>query len=447
MSRFHSIHEAFSYIESFTNFEKKPFALRYFRLDRMHRLLDLFDHPEESFRSFHIAGSKGKGSTATFLSSILSKAGLRTGLYTSPHLVSYKERITLAGEEIADKVFLDQIGLLQDRLNTLQPKDFPGDEYPTTFELLTCLGFLVFRRMGCEMAVLETGMGGRLDATNVVHPIASILTPIELEHTEYLGDTIGKIAGEKAGIIKEDTPVVVSSQIPEALEVFQDTARLKNSPLHYLPAYLRSFETHTHIKGTELHADWNRGLLPDTPPLRILLRLLGEVQAENATLAALTAYLTIPGISPDVVETGLETAYLPGRFQRIQESPPVYIDGSHTPLSARRLLHSFLEIHPHPHTLILGIVSGKRYEEIARILCPAFQRVIVTTPGTFKPSDPLELAEYCGRYNSSTRLIRDPIEAFHKAVTSLPNPDSVVLITGSFYLAGEILKAGIPLPV
>lgn len=442
---FNSVAEAFSYIESFTNFEKKPFPLRFFRLDRMHQLLEIFGHPEDSFRSYHIAGSKGKGSTATFLASILKEAGFRTGLYTSPHLVSYKERITLAGEEIDDEIFLEQTSLIQDRLSCWRPEDFTGGEYPTTFELLTCLGFLVFRELGCEVAVLETGMGGRLDATNVVHPIASILTPIELEHTEYLGETIAKIAGEKAGIIKGNTPVIVSPQIPEALEVFQQIAQSQNSPLHYLPAYLKSFVAHTHIEGTELHVEWSKNLLPTQPPHRIFLRLLGEVQAENATLAALTAALTVEGIPLEVVKRGLETAYLPGRFQRIQDSPPVYVDGSHTPLSARRLLHSFLEIHPHPHTLILGIVSGKRYEEIAQILCPAFKRVIVTTPGTFRPSDPQALAACCTRYNSCARLIRDPQEALQVALASLPDGDASILITGSFYLAGEILKSYFPL--
>ena len=443
---FNSVGEAFSYIESFTNFEKKPFPLRFFRLDRMHRLLEIFGHPEDSFRSYHIAGSKGKGSTATFLASILKEAGFRTGLYTSPHLVSYKERITLAGEEIDDELFLEQISLLRDRLSGLRPEDFPGGEYPTTFELLTCLGFLVFRQLECEVAVLETGMGGRLDATNVVQPIASILTPIELEHTEYLGETIEKIAGEKAGIIKANTPVIVSPQVPEALTVFQQVAQSQNSPLHYLPTYLKSFAAHTHIEGTELHAEWSTELLPSQPPLNILLRLLGEVQAENATLAALTAVLTIPGIPLAVVKRGLESAYVPGRFQRIQDSPPVYVDGSHTPLSTRRLLHSFLEIHPQPHTLILGIVSGKRYEEIAQILCPAFKRVLVTTPGTFKPSDPQALAACCIRYNPCTQLIKDPQEALKVALASLPDSDASILITGSFYLAGEILKSGFSLP-
>jgi len=147
-----------------------------------------------------------------------------------------------------------------------------------------------------------------------------------------------------------------------------------------------------------------------------------------------------------VLNRGLESAYVPGRFQRIQDSPPVYVDGSHTPLSTRRLLHSFLEIHPQPHTLILGIVSGKRYEEIAQILCPAFKRVLVTTPGTFKPSDPQALAACCIRYNPCTQLIKDPQEALKVALASLPDSDASILITGSFYLAGEILKSGFSLP-
>jgi len=437
---FENLTEAFQYIENFTNFEKKAFSLRFFRLDRMHHLLNLFGNPQDAFRTFHIAGSKGKGSTATFLTSILTTAGYRTGLYTSPHLVSYKERITLGGEEIEDAVFLEEISSLRDCLSQHSPAEFPGGEYPTTFELLTCLGFLIFRRLGCEIAVLETGMGGRLDATNVVRPLASILTPIELEHTEYLGNTIEQIAGEKAGIIKPGVPVIVSPQVPEALQVFEKTAQNQGSPLHYLPAYLESFHSHVHREGTELNLQWNKELLPPMPPLKVFLRLLGEVQAENAALAALTVLLTLPEVSLYTIILGLENAYLPGRFQRILEHPPVYVDGSHTPLSVRRLLHSFLEIHPNPDTLILGIVSGKKYDEIAQILCPSFRSVIITTPGTFKPSDPGSLTTCCLRHNPTTHLIADPVEALQFALSSQPSSDAPILITGSFYLAGEILK-------
>jgi dihydrofolate synthase/folylpolyglutamate synthase len=433
---FSSAGDVFSWLESFSNFEKNAFSLRNFRLDRMDALLEHFDRPHRAYLSLHIAGSKGKGSTAAFLASVLRAAGFRTGLYTSPHLVSYKERISLAGEEIPDEVFMRQGELLRNKIESLDAAGFPGGELPTTFELLSCLGFLVFRYLGCEWVVLETGMGGRLDATNVTLPRAVILTPIELEHTEYLGSTIAAIAGEKAGIIKPGIPVFASPQTPEALSVFREQAARKGCRLSYLPEYFENVTSHTDSGGAQVR------MLPagGKEPLHLRLRLRGEVQAENAALAFLVIRDVLPQIPEELVLRGLEEADIPGRFQKLEDSPPVFVDGSHTPLSVTRLLHSFREIYPRPDTLILGIVGGKRQEEIAAILCPAFRRVIVTTPGTFKASDPRGLHEICRAYNANASLIPSPAEAFAEAKRSLPDSGGSILITGSFYLAGEILK-------
>ncbi|MDR1626985.1 MAG: bifunctional folylpolyglutamate synthase/dihydrofolate synthase [Spirochaetia bacterium] len=433
---FSSAGEVFSWLESFSNFEKTAFALRNFRLDRMEALLEHFGRPHRACRSVHIAGSKGKGSTAAFLASVLRAAGFKTGLYTSPHLVSYKERISLAGEEIPDGVFVRQGETLKATLESLDASRFPGGELPTTFELLSCLGFLIFRHLGCEWVVLETGMGGRLDATNVCLPQAVVLTPIELEHTEYLGATIAAIAGEKAGIIKKGIPVFVGPQTGEALCVFRAHAARKGCRLRYLPECFQSITSHTDSGGT-----WAR-MLPAgrETPLGLRLRLRGEVQAENAALAFLAIRDILPQIPENTVLRGLQEADIPGRFQKLGDSPPVFIDGSHTPLSVTRLLHSFREIYPRPDTLVLGIVGGKRQEEIASILCPAFRRVIVTTPGTFKASDPRRLHEICSAHNANASLVPDPAEALAQAKKGLPGPDCPILVTGSFYLAGEILK-------
>jgi dihydrofolate synthase/folylpolyglutamate synthase len=433
---FSSAGEVFSWLESFSNFEKNAFSLRNFRLDRMEALLEHFGRPHTAYRSLHIAGSKGKGSTAAFLASVLRTAGFKTGLYTSPHLVSYKERISLAGEEIAAEVFIRQGALLRSKIESLDASGFPGGECPTTFELLSCLGFLVFRSLGCEWVVLETGMGGRLDATNVTLPRAVVLTPIELEHTEYLGATIAAIAGEKAGIIKQGIPVFVSPQPVEALEVFRGAAAEKGCRLLYVPECFKSIACTTDTGGARasLHpADREK-------PVNLRLRLRGEVQAENAALAFLVIRNVLPEIPEELVIQGLEAADIPGRFQKLEDSPPVFVDGSHTPLSVTRLLRSFQEMYPKPDTLILGIVGGKRCGEIAAILCPAFRRVIVTTPGTFKASDPRRLHETCLAYNANTVLVPDPAEAFAAAKKGLPDSGCSILITGSFYLAGEILK-------
>lgn len=432
-----NLREAFAYIESFAHFEKKAFDLRFIRLDRMEKLLSLYGDPHRSYRTIHVAGSKGKGSTSAFLASILGEAGFKPGLYTSPHLVSYKERITVAGDEVDDGLFVRFIEEIRQTLERMSPSEFPGGEYPTTFELLTCLGFLIFRELGCDWAVLETGMGGRLDATNVVVPEASVLTPIELEHTEYLGNTLAEIAGEKAGIIKPGVPVFVSSQPEEALAVFRSHAESKGCALHALPEETKEFHCRTTLTGTDLDFSWKNGA---GGGLRASLRLLGEVQAENAALAALTLRTILPGISREVLERGAEHAFIPGRLQRIEERPAVYVDGSHTPYSVTRLIHSFLEIHPEPDTLLIGIVAGKRHREMAEILCPKFRSVIVTTPGTFKASDPREVWESCRTFNPGARLVLDPREALAAAKRGLASPDGPILVTGSFYMAGEILK-------
>ncbi len=444
---FASVRDAFAFLESFTNFEKKAFSLRNFRLDRMHSLLDIFGRPHEALRCFHIAGSKGKGSTAAFIASVLKNHGQRTGLYTSPHLVSYTERITLAGEEVDDGIFLKNIELIRGTLDRMDPSHFPGGEYPTTFELLTCLGFLVFRDLGCRWAVLETGMGGRLDATNVVTPEASILTPIELEHTEYLGETLEAIAAEKAGIIKPGVPVFSSFQAPEVLGVFRGRAAREDCAFFYLPDEVETVYCHTTRDGTRVRLSWRHpgaaadgGESPGAGATRVFLRLLGEVQAENAALAALTVRRVLPEVTLPTLVRGLEEAYIPGRFQRIQDDPPVYVDGSHTPLSVGRLLHSFLELHPRPDTLVLGIVAGKRYGEIAEILCPRFRSVIVTTPGTFKASEPERVFAACLRHNPRARLIPAAGAALETAVREAGGRGGSVLVTGSFYLAGEILR-------
>ncbi len=440
---FASVRDAFAFLESFTNFEKRAFSLRNFRLDRMDHLLGLFGSPHRGMRYFHVAGSKGKGSTAAFIASVLRRHGLRTGLYTSPHLVSYKERITLAGEEIEDRVFLRNIERIRDLLERFDPAGFPGGEHPTTFELLTCLGFLVFQELGCPWAVLETGLGGRLDATNVVTPQASVLTPIELEHTEFLGDTIPAIAREKAGIIKPGVPVFSSAQPPEALDVFRRRAAETGSPFHYLPREAEIRHCRTGRDGTRFRISWKTpGSDPAAPPpegdsFPVFLRLLGEVQAENAALAAAAVRSVFPDLSPPVLARGLEEAFIPGRFQRLEEEPPIYVDGSHTPMSARRLLDSFLQLHPDPDTLILGIVAGKRYQEIAQILCPRFRSVLVTTPGTFKSSEPERLLTACLRHNPRSRLVPDAGKALETARRECRG--GAILITGSFYLAGEIL--------
>ncbi len=227
MSRFADPDDAFAYIESFTNFERRRLTPldREYRLDRMFSLLEHFGRPHEAFACFHVAGTKGKGSTAAFLAGALRAAGHRTGLYLSPHVSSYNERITIDGDAVAPALLTEVASRIAAELDAGALEDLRGGFGPTTFELLTLLAFLCFRESGCREAVIEVGIGGRLDATNVVTPTASVITPLDLEHTQLLGDTLASIAREKAGIIKPGRPAFVGHQLPEAREVFADGRR------------------------------------------------------------------------------------------------------------------------------------------------------------------------------------------------------------------------------
>ncbi len=446
MSVFRGIQEAFGYLESFTNFEQLKPHLRDYRLDRMKALLDMFGNPERAFRSVHVAGSKGKGSTATFIASIFTAMGYRTGLYLSPHVCSYKERITLSGRDIDDAVFIRHISAIKERIDNLKPSDLPGEDLPTTFELLTLLGFMVFRDTACSWAVVETGLGGRLDATNLIVPEASVLTPIELEHTDLLGRTIPAIAGEKAGIIKPTIPVFSSAQKEEARVVFEDAARRVKAPIVFLPDVTEYRHAELSRTGTRLILKIRGG-----QRMEANLAMLGEVQADNAALAFLvTSSLfknptkTYPGLSPELfpsqAKSGLEHAFLPGRMELVKSSPPIILDAAHTPVSVQRLRESFEAICADEEAvLIFGAVSGKDIEGMAKVLAPSFRHIIVSKPGYFKPNDPEEVYSAFLRYNAGTTLQPDPALALREALT-LSEGKHPILVTGSFYMVAEIRK-------
>lgn len=449
LGQFTTVDEAFGYIESFTNLEKNTStSVRSYRLDRMRVLLELFDHPDRSFKSIHIAGTKGKGSTAIFIASVLAEAGEKTGLYTSPHVTSYKERITLAGRFFEDSLYLDTVNTIRARLSKLPSGSLPAHGSPTTFELLTLLGFLMFREVGCSWAVIETGIGGRLDATNVIMPEACVLTPVEKEHVELLGTTLPQIAGEKAGIIKQGKPVFCSFQKPEVRDVFTATAALKEAPIRFLADELTALTTRLDLEGTKMAPTWG-----SEPSEEYYLSMHGDVQAENAALAVLTlrslSRMSIPGfprITPDEIARGVVRAELPGRMEFFEgPAGPVVLDAAHTPISAMRLLDSMRKIFPQGAVLIFGCVQGKDAEGMAAALATAFDEVIISTPGTFKKSDPPGVHALFQAKNPRTRLILSPEEAYRAAVRlaqqgSKAGAPLPILVTGSFYMVSEIRK-------
>ncbi len=438
-SAFAGLDEAFRYIESFTNFEKAtPQSVRDFKLDRMVKLLELFGRPEQVLKLYHLAGSKGKGSTAQFLASILAEEGFVTGLYTSPHVMTYRERITRAGEFFPDELILEQINRIHSLVGDGRALKLAGeDENPTTFELLTLLGFCVFREAGCTHGVIETGIGGRLDATNVISPEACLLTPVELEHTDILGKTLGRIAFEKAGIIKPGVPVLSGHQQPEVRKLFETTAAERGSPITFLEDHLGGVETE--LEGEAMRADlrWRDGTGPGRVET-VRLRMIGDFQAENAALAMLTVRrLGIAG--EEAVIRGIGKARLPGRMEILGGEPPCIFDAAHTPSSLKRLARAYTSCFSVPAVGIFGCVEGKLIEDMAPVLATFCSDLIVSTPGTFKKSNPEGVYNIISRVHPQVSFEPDPLRAFDRA-RSLAGGKKPIVVAGSFYMVYEIRK-------
>jgi dihydrofolate synthase/folylpolyglutamate synthase len=429
---FASVDEAFAFIEGFTNLEKSHPDRRQYRLDRMGRILHVLGDPHLGANTVHVAGSKGKGSTASFAAAVLSAAGFRTGLYMSPHVSSYTERITLAGTPFNDELYVRLAQRLRQLTATIPPDALPAGSRPTTFELLTSLAFMAFREAGCTWDVVEVGIGGRLDATNLVRPRACIITPIELEHTDLLGNTLEEIAGEKAGIIKDCAPVFVGRQHPQSLAVLRRTAQERGSPCFVLEEELEHLHVKLSVAGTDA-AIKLRGF----PEVTARLSLLGEVQAENAALAALALLRTVPNLEERIVSQGLAAARIPGRMELIGSRPPFVLDGSHTPASAERLIPSLRAVFPGARILVFGSVLGKQPERIASILSPHFESIIITTPGSFKKSDPRGVFQVFSRNHDQVRLVPSPKDAIREAM-EVAGDRLPIVVTGSFYLLGEV---------
>lgn len=427
--------DGFLWMEAFTNFEKAPdLTKRGYRLDRMELLLKCFGDPQNHGSAIHIAGSKGKGSTAAFTASILTESGFRTGFYSSPHISDYRERITVDGEFAPEEVYVKNMNLIRNLIEGEQYLSLPGGSEPTTFELLTLLAFLVFREMDCRWIVLETGLGGRLDATNLVHPRLVLLTPIELEHTDLLGDTLELIASEKAGIIKQGVPVISSSQKEEALQVFIKRAAEKNATFSYLPELMEKIKCETGLEGSDLEIQWKKGRHTLSR-----LKLRGEHQGENCALAVAGIHNVLPEIPDDQINRAVSGTFLPGRMELIRENPPVMIDGAHTKQSIERTLKTFSQLFTGKGILIYGSVAGKDAQSMASILSGHFEHIIISRPGTFKKSNPRELFTLFQEKNESTFLLEEPDDAWEKAL-ELSRGEKPVLVAGSFYMAAEIRK-------
>ena len=438
--RFESCEDFFNWMDSFIPAQDgRPGLVRDARLERMGLLLSRLGNPEEAFKSIHVAGSKGKGSTSRFLSAILSAAGEETGLYLSPHLVDHRERFTLDGKAFDDDLMLECAEALSGIVADLTLPASLGPSFPTTFELYTAFAYLLFAAHGCTWAVIETGLGGRLDATNTLESAAAVITPIELEHTKILGDTIEKIAIEKSKIIKSSGPAFTGFLRPEAQGIMMREAYDKGVPLYSLARECVCLETETRLDGEHCHIAFEDGY-----DKQLVLAMRGGVQVQNAALALLVSRHL--GFHHDgLSEAALSKATLPGRFEHhVYKGRDLIIDVSHTPLSLSHTVSSFNALYKDRKTAcVFSCIEGKDVERMLEVLLPAFPRVVISRPSSFKKSDS------AATYSLARRLNTHGAELSHQpgardALDAAVKDADAILVAGSFYLASlieEVLDA------
>jgi dihydrofolate synthase/folylpolyglutamate synthase len=417
--------------DSYQTCLNEMYALRRFGiklgLDTIGRILAGLGNPQEHFNAIHVAGTNGKGSVAATLSSILNACGLRTGLYTSPHLVRFNERIVVDRQPISDENVLSAYQAVKAAARV--------DREPTFFEFATAMAFHEFKCRRVEWAVVETGMGGRLDATNIIHPALAIITNVSLEHREYLGRRISQIAGEKAGIIKTGVPVVTAVRQKTAIAVVESVAAKHSAPVFRLGKDFR-------IRRSAADTVTYSGLNVRWRGLKTALR--GNHQLENTALALAACDLLSPvigTIDPECLHRGLSETRWPGRLEQVLDRPLTLLDGAHN-LTAARTLGRYLktDLAGRAITLVIGILDDKPYREILSALVPHCRRVILTRAKIGRALPPEKLIPATSELGADWHVIPDVAAAVAHAITTAA-PDDVVLIAGSLYVVGEAKAA------
>ena len=427
--------DALAYIYSFTDYEKKApqaYAAEFYDLTRVHRLLALLGDPQRTFQVVHIAGTKGKGSTAAMAESVLRAAGYRTGLYTSPHLHTFRERIQAGGALVPEA----DVARLTETMRPLVAQ-IAGI---TTFEVMTGLAFTWFAGQGVEWAVLEVGLGGRLDATNVVMPAVSVITPISLDHTAILGDTLTQIAIEKAGIIKPGVPAVSAPQVPEALAVIEATCRKHGAPLTLVGRDWTWHPGKSDLDGQSFTIRHRDAVVGGRAPLWI--PLLGEHQLMNAT-TAVAALALLPGtrVLPKALRLGLRAVHWPGRLEILGRAPLVVADSAHNGDSAEKLMValraccSFQRLH-----VVLGASADHVTPELLRALLSGASWAIATRSHHPRAADPAWLQAQARELGFHLEVSETVAHALDLALAQAGAGD-LVCCTGSVFVAAEARAA------
>jgi len=393
-------------------------------LSTMERILEKLGNPHKDFISIHVAGTNGKGSVASTLSHILHQSGYKTGLYTSPHLVSFNERIMIDSEEVSNEDVIESYRAVE-AANT-------GERSATFFEISTAMAFYLFRKRRVEYAVIETGMGGRLDATNIISPALSIITNISLEHKSYLGSTLSDIAYEKAGIIKAGAPVITAVDQDKVISVIKKTAQEKSAPLY---VYRQDFKVR---RKKQEGCFTYYGINNTWQDMRVELK--GKHQVDNGALALAACEIlkdVADKISERTIRLGLKATLWPGRLEVVSQNPLTMVDGAHNLMSIHKLSDYLEESHPDKKiTLVTGVLDDKSYSAMFKRLLPLCSSVILTQAKTERAIEPEKLFQVAKDLCNDVTIINDIPEAIRHA-ESKTSADDMICISGSLYVVGE----------
>jgi dihydrofolate synthase/folylpolyglutamate synthase len=428
--------EALEYLYSFVDFSMQKsvtYSPERFKLERMEALVASLGNPQNAYPSIHVAGTKGKGSVCILCATALQEAGYKVGLYTSPHLDDYAERIQINGEFIPHSHLVEMV-------EEIKPYVAAVPEI-TTFEITTALAFLYFAKQKVDAAVIEVGLGGRLDATNVITPKVCVITSISYDHVLLLGNTLAEIAGEKAGIIKPGVPVVSSPQVEEARIVIEDITQQHGSSLIQVGRDYQYMEIVHSLRDQKLSI-WSSRDGPGKA-ITLIISLLGAHQATNAA----TAYACLKvfdGVGVKVeqkaLKRGFSHAFWPGRFEIVHDSPPVVLDCAHNRDSALKLRNTVSEYYPGKKIiLVFGASEDKDIEGMLAELMPLVKELIAVKSFHPRAIEPANLADMAKSNGHSVELVENIPDAVEKAL-ELTGDDCIVLVTGSIFVVAEARK-------
>lgn len=398
-------------------------------------LLSIFDNPHLKIKVIHIAGTNGKGSTAAVLHSILQKANYKAGLYTSPHLVDFQERMKINDEYITQDEVCDLLERLKPAIQKIAHTD--GFQHPTFFEVITAMAYLYFYEKEVDFAIMEVGLGGRLDATNVCQPLISVITHIDFDHMAQLGNTLAEIAAEKGAIIKENAPVVCARQSAEADVVIKRIAQEKKTLLYtfgeeFNATLICSLLRGNHFQYCGIYNNYHNLFVP----------LVGEYQLENTSLAIAAAELLHNNgfnIRRDAIIEGVESSQWPGRFEIVREKPMIILDGGHNPNGINQFMENLKRLIPNKKIIaVLGIFQDKDYRVMVKTVVSQVNQVIITMADNPRATPASLLAEEARRYIAADKIIETTnVKAAIDQAIRIAQEEDVICITGSLYTVGE----------